>query len=86
MNLHDLHAAINATYVQPYTREQELERKRLFDDNYIPAVINEGLNEATAKAIYSQAWERGHSSGYCEVINFTHDLIELAKRIIAANP
>lgn len=40
------------------------------------------LPSALKGAIHWQAWERGHSSGYCEVLNEYHDIVDLVNQVI----
>ena len=40
------------------------------------------LNEAQHGAVYSVAWEFGHSSGFAEVEGYYGDFAELARKII----
>lgn len=43
------------------------------------------LNDATFSAIYSQAYDDGHSAGMDEVANYMIGYDDLARKIIAAN-
>jgi flagellar biosynthesis/type III secretory pathway protein FliH len=40
------------------------------------------LSDAVFAIAYSEAYERGHSSGYDEVASYTHDVCDLFRRVI----
>lgn len=40
---------------------------------------SEGVPEQYVSGVASYAYQHGHSSGYCEVLNVSYDLIELFK-------
>ena len=57
----------------------------VYSNFYFKALLAEGLNEATARLVESEAYERGHSAGVCEIVSLSFELVEFAKAIIAAN-
>lgn len=45
--------------------------------------VGHNLDRKKAEAIWSMAWERGHSYGISDVMGNLNDLIELAQKILA---
>ena len=63
--------------VKKMQQEEDKFRKQM-EDKHMTGVEN----EAILKAVWSQAWEYGHSSGFDSVEDFYIDLSILAKTII----
>jgi len=57
-------------------RKALMERESEFHDYFFECM---GVTQDHPKAgkLYSLAWERGHSSGYSEVLNYGYDFVEL---------
>ncbi len=56
-----------------------------YNKYFIQALKNEGLNQVTAQIVESICYEHGHSAGYSEVVNYSYEFVEFAKKIIEAN-
>ncbi len=49
---------------------------------YLESEIGKPLTDAQFNAVFSKAWEDGHSSGYSEVLTCANNLIDLIKVFI----
>ena len=56
----------------------------LYRQNFIGAIMEEGLSEDQAGIISHKAWEDGHSSGYSDVVGCAMDLCYFVKKILDA--
>jgi hypothetical protein len=74
-------------YPEENSKRQELGNQivKLYSENFLITLKNEGLNEETARIIESICYEHGHSAGYSEVVNYSYEFVNFAKRIIEAN-
>lgn len=67
------------------TSEIQTEIQNLYNNNFLQCLQNEGLNKETALIVQNICWEHGHSAGYSEVVNYSYQFVDFAKRIIRAN-
>ena len=79
LSLYDLATAMN----QPGLSEAQIDR--YYYDYFRKALAVEGFNEATIDLIIGQAYERGHSAGYSEVVCVAQGMAEFVKAVIQAN-
>ena len=66
------------------SRVPDARRPALFDLNFTQALQNEGFTPAQASIISYEAYERGHSGGYQEVVGAAMGLCEFARNLLAA--
>lgn len=60
------------------------EQQRLYQHHFQAALVREGLTEGQAAVVHSEAYDRGHSSGYSEVVIEARGLVDFVKAILNA--
>lgn len=64
------------TMIQEYNEETR-RVSQLFDDHLKECFRTAGATEKAVSEAYRIAWDKGHSSGYSEIVNESYDLVEL---------
>ena len=61
------------------------EEQEIYSEHFHQAIENEGFNRATANLIAYEAYEKGHSAGYSEVVGVSIGICSFVKEILQAN-
>lgn len=89
LDLETLQRVLNNLFLSYYNQKDTLLKEqtyailhKLYDQCIVNSVIREGVTKEQAGIIISEAYDRGHSAGYSEVISYCFDYIDFANRII----